>query len=78
MTWTDLPPERTGKRFERRIICCRYAAVRAAGGTLEVDAVIGEGCRVTVGLPPPRRADDDAGFRPVHGGFGAGCVRFSR
>jgi signal transduction histidine kinase len=27
--------------------------VRAAGGTLDVDAVIGEGCRVTVRLPSP-------------------------
>jgi signal transduction histidine kinase len=30
--------------------------VRAAGGTLDVDAVIGEGCRVTVRLPAPTPA----------------------
>jgi signal transduction histidine kinase len=30
--------------------------VRAAGGTLDVDAVIGEGCRVTVRLPSPTPA----------------------
>jgi len=27
--------------------------VRAAGGTLELDTVVGEGCRVTVRLPSP-------------------------
>jgi two-component system NarL family sensor kinase len=27
--------------------------VRAAGGTLDVDAVVGEGCRVTVRIPSP-------------------------
>jgi signal transduction histidine kinase len=30
--------------------------VRAAGGTLDLDAVIGEGCRVTVRLPSPTPA----------------------
>jgi signal transduction histidine kinase len=30
--------------------------VRAAGGFLDVDAVIGEGCRVTVRLPSPTPA----------------------
>jgi signal transduction histidine kinase len=30
--------------------------VRAAGGTLELDAVVGEGCRVTVRLPSPAPA----------------------
>jgi signal transduction histidine kinase len=30
--------------------------VRAAGGTLDVDAVVGEGCRVTVRLPAPTPA----------------------
>jgi signal transduction histidine kinase len=30
--------------------------VRAAGGTLDVDAVMGEGCRVTVRLPSPTPA----------------------
>jgi signal transduction histidine kinase len=64
------PP--SGKRFGLAQLRER---VRAAGGTLDIDAVIGEGCRVTVRLPAPgharprvRRADD-AGFRPVHGEF---------
>jgi signal transduction histidine kinase len=30
--------------------------VRAAGGTLDLDAVIGEGCRVTVRFPSPTPA----------------------
>ena len=30
--------------------------VRAAGGTLDLDAVIGEGCRATVRLPSPTPA----------------------
>jgi signal transduction histidine kinase len=54
--------------------------VRAAGGTLALDTVIGEGCRVTVRLPSAPAGydvepDGDAGFRPDHGEFGAGAVR---
>jgi signal transduction histidine kinase len=46
------PPAPSGKRFGLAQLRER---VRAAGGTLEVDAVIGEGCRVTVGLPAAPR-----------------------
>jgi len=41
--------------------------VHAAGGTLDLDAVLGEGCRVTVRLPSAAPAPgDDARFRPDH------------
>jgi signal transduction histidine kinase len=40
----------SGKRFGLAQLRER---VRAAGGTLALDTVIGEGCRVTVRLPPP-------------------------
>jgi signal transduction histidine kinase len=46
------PAPPSGKRFGLAQLRER---VRAAGGTLEVDAVIGEGCRVTVGLPAAPR-----------------------
>ena len=57
--------------------------LRAVGGTLVLDTVIGEGCRVTVRVPSPAAGhdagpDDDAGFRPDHGEFGAGAARRSR
>ncbi len=42
------PP--SGKRFGLAQLRER---VRAVGGTLDIDAVIGEGCRVTVRLPAP-------------------------
>jgi len=45
---TRRPAPPSGKRFGLAQLRER---VRAAGGTLEVDAVIGEGCRVTIGLP---------------------------
>jgi signal transduction histidine kinase len=49
---TGRPAPPSGKRFGLAQLRER---VRAAGGTLEVDAVIGEGCRVTVGLPAALR-----------------------
>jgi signal transduction histidine kinase len=49
---TRRPAPPSGKRFGLAQLRER---VRAAGGTLEVDAVIGEGCRVTVGLPAALR-----------------------
>jgi signal transduction histidine kinase len=49
---TRHPAPPSGKRFGLAQLRER---VRAAGGTLEVDAVIGEGCRVTVGLPAAPR-----------------------
>lgn len=47
-TQRTVPP--SGKRFGLAQLRER---VRAVGGTLVVDAVIGEGCRVTVRLPAP-------------------------
>ncbi len=47
-TQRTVPP--SGKRFGLAQLRER---VRAVGGTLDVDAVIGEGCRVTVRLPAP-------------------------
>ncbi len=47
-TQRTAPP--SGKRFGLAQLRER---VRAVGGTLDIDAVIGEGCRVTVRLPSP-------------------------
>ena len=50
-TRSPVPP--SGKRFGLAQLRER---VRTAGGTLDIDAVIGEGCRVTVRLPSPAHA----------------------
>ncbi len=65
------PAAPSGKRFGLAQLRER---VRAAGGVMDIDAVIGEGCRVTVRLPSPpgaapRPPADPAGAPAGNAGF---------